>query len=507
MSEASERSPSQYFKLVEVVGTRGRYQTLLTILACLLCFQNGFLSLGTPYYFAVAPYTNCPGHAGITECTRYACSRPLEERPSYEQPQIRGLSTLGNQFGDYHCDGRDAVEAATGVYYFGGIVGVVVSSPMADNFGRRPTLLVSLALGVVGHLIVQVAGSLGVAGLGMFLAGSCVESCYNLMVCFLSEVLDNRDRQTKTTLMQGFFCFAGIVVIGAFFLFRAWRITFIVFCLLPLAASLLFAYFFVQETPQYLIKRHSVEHIRRSLRFMAKVNGRLGEFEESDRVSEASLGELKKAYESELRRSEKSAFTYWDLLRYRSLRRVTLLMMLLFVSVNILYYAPAMLIDQFGFDFYLNGLILNLSELGTYFLSYFTVTRLPRRTFNILGSGVALAASFALIFLHTKEICSEDCWNPRDVLELVVIFAMRFFVSFVFQVLFVYITELYPIQVVGLAIGLTGTAGAIPVMFIPELINLIDRSGFPVMALFCIVASLYMLASFFLRETRGEKPV
>lgn len=76
---------------------------------------------------------------------------------------------------------------------------------------------------------------------------------------------------------------------------------------------------------------------------------------------------------------------------------------------------------------------------------------------------------------------------------------MRFFVSFLFQVLFVYITELYPTQVVGLAIGFTGVAGAIPVMFIPELINVIDRSNFPVMVLFCMVAVLYLVSNLFLK--------
>ena len=72
--------------------------------------------------------------------------------------------------------------------------------------------------------------------------------------------------------------------------------------------------------------------------------------------------------------------------------------------------------------------------------------------------------------------------------------------------LFVYITELYPTQVVGLAIGFTGVAGAIPVMFIPELINVIDRSNFPVMCLFCIVAAIYLTSSLFLAETRGKAP-
>lgn len=78
------------------------------------------------------------------------------------------------------------------------------------------------------------------------------------------------------------------------------------------------------------------------------------------------------------------------------------------------------------------------------------------------------------------------------------VFVMRLFVSFLFQVLFIYITELYPTQVIGLAIGFTATIGAMPVMFIPEILNVINRSTFPVMILFCIVAAIYLGSSFFL---------
>ena len=75
---------------------------------------------------------------------------------------------------------------------------------------------------------------------------------------------------------------------------------------------------------------------------------------------------------------------------------MTIFLMLLFFALNILYYAPAMLIDEFGFDFYLNGVIINVSELITYVVSYFVVTKIKRRKFNICGSVVVFATSFAL---------------------------------------------------------------------------------------------------------------
>jgi hypothetical protein len=61
-----------------------------------------------------------------------------------------------------------------------------------------------------------------------------------------------------------------------------------------------------------------------------------------------------------------------------------------------------MLVDEFGFDFYLNGVLLNLSDLLTYVFSYSMVTALNRRKFNMLASVVALLCSFLLVFLHAK---------------------------------------------------------------------------------------------------------
>jgi hypothetical protein len=50
----------RYFGLMEVVGTKGAYQNTMLAIFCVVVYTVGSLSLGGPYYFAVAPYTNCP---------------------------------------------------------------------------------------------------------------------------------------------------------------------------------------------------------------------------------------------------------------------------------------------------------------------------------------------------------------------------------------------------------------------------------------------------------------
>lgn len=84
---------------------------------------------------------------------------------------------------------------------------------------------------------------------------------------------------------------------------------------------------------------------------------------------------------------------------------VTILLGLVGFSVDFLYYAPLMLIDNFGFNFYLNGVIINLSELITYFVSFFLITKIKRKKIALILFAVALGCSLLLLFLHKNEIC------------------------------------------------------------------------------------------------------
>ena len=149
---------------------------------------------------------------------------------------------------------------------------MLLCGPAADNFGRRFTLLIGLAIGVLGQVLVQLASNLETAEAGMFVVGMSVQSCYNLVICILSEVLENGQRQKKTILVNAFFTIAGFGAVGSFYILQSWRPVFIFLQLIPFIASLIFAYFFVQETPQFLIKINSVQEILDSLHFIAKIN-------------------------------------------------------------------------------------------------------------------------------------------------------------------------------------------------------------------------------------------
>lgn len=112
--------------------------------------------------------------------------------------------------------------------------------------------------------------------------------------------------------------------------------------------------------------------------------------------------ELKEEYEEEMKESHKSSFTYLDLVKYASLRGTTIVLTFLFLFSSVLYFAPLTIVDQFGFDFFLNGIILNCSELLTYFLSLNVIVSLERKRLFFFNLVISLGCAVALIFLNKR---------------------------------------------------------------------------------------------------------
>lgn len=103
---------------------------------------------------------------------------------------------------------------------------------------------------------------------------------------------------------------------------------------------------------------------------------------------------------------KKQAFTYYDLVKYPSLRYITIWTTLLWICTSFLYFAPLIIIDEFGFDFYINGLIINVTELVTFIYTYFYITSMKRKVFNIAAFAIAFVTSTALIFINKEEVCT-----------------------------------------------------------------------------------------------------
>ena len=145
--------------------------------------------------------------------------------------------------------------------------------------------------------------------------------------------------------------------------------------------------------------------------FIAKLNKRKEQFDNNPLMTVDKLEILKKKYNSEL--AEQPLLTFSSLFEYPSLRLKAICTMIIWFSIGFLYYAPFILVNQFGFNFFLNGILLDISEVLTYLFTYFAITHIKRKKLIYTTLIVIFFCCFALIFIDKTSICTHNCWNTR----------------------------------------------------------------------------------------------
>jgi len=128
---------------------------------------------------------------------------------------------------------------------------------MNDNLGRRRALVIALFISSLGIVIIASSINLVITMVGLFLAGFGIDPAINSTLYFITETVDNHVRHKHSILIQFFLSLAGVANILYYLIFQDWRIIYWLFFFLPAAVFLLFAYWFVQETPQFSIMLYS----------------------------------------------------------------------------------------------------------------------------------------------------------------------------------------------------------------------------------------------------------
>ncbi len=94
-----------------------------------------------------------------------------------------------------------------------------------------------------------------------------------------------------------------------------------------------------------------------------------------------------------------------DLCRFPSLRIITITCSIISFMTYAMYYGPALIIDDIGFDIFVSSYLVNLSELVTFVPSFFLIEKIPRKLMGII---LFLAAGVCALVL-TFVVKPEDC--------------------------------------------------------------------------------------------------
>ena len=103
-------------------------------------------------------------------------------------------------------------------------------------------------------------------------------------------------------------------------------------------------------------------------------------------------------------------------------------MMFVDCSVALQYYAPTLMLDQFKLNIFINGLVVESSQLMSSLLSCFIVERVPRRIMTMASFTLILACSLALVFLWDQD--QEEATDlVANLTVLVFIFVIQFAIT------------------------------------------------------------------------------
>jgi hypothetical protein len=162
-------------------------------------------------------------------------------------------------------------------------------------------------------------------------------------------------------------------------------------------------------------------------------------------MDEEEIIDAKEHYDFSVEKANLQKFTVVDLFRYKSTRIITILMSILFCTICLSFYAPSLMLGEFEFNIYINGLAVGVSQITAYVGSYFLVGRSPRKLLGTICFAVTLACSLTLIFVWNQG-SDEDTSTGEQVAILILIFLFELAISIEFAIVYVFQNELYATQ-------------------------------------------------------------
>ena len=194
-------------------------------------------------------------------------------------------------------------------------------------------------------------------------------------------------------------------------------------------------------------------------------------------------------------------YSLWDLFRYRSVRVMALVCAGMDMIIEFVYDGSLLSLDKIGEDVYVNQILVGLVEIGAAVFCSWVVVRVNRKPFSryslaLIGLFTLIIGVLNLLFGHVN-----DEINVHAIVEMVMLGCMRFIISSLWAMLFVFFTELFPSRITSLSFGwisAMGTVGAVSAPFI-RLVTA-DTTMFVMSALSFF--SIFLLT--LLPETKGK---
>ncbi len=362
------------------------------------------------------------------------------------------------------------------LFFLGMLIGAALFGRLADRYGRRRVLIVTVACDAVFGLLSVFAPSFGVLLALRFLTGVAVGGTLPVDYAMMAEFLPPKNRGRWLVMLEGFWAVGTIIVALAAWaasvagVADAWRWIFAVTAFPALIGVWL--RFWVPESPMYLLKQGRAEEARGVLNQMLRANGKAELPAGTEIATPPSAGRS-------------------GLFSPQLLRR-TMLILAIWFLVSVSYYGvftwmPARLAGE-GFGFvrgYGFLVIVALAQIPGYALAAYGVEQWGRRP-TLIGFLLLSAAGCALF------VTAADAYLIGGSILL-----MSFALLGTWGALYAFTPELYPTELRGTGMGAAGAMARLGGLLAPSAVALVIAQSFATaIALFAALLLAGALAAF-----------
>ncbi|XP_074642119.1 organic cation transporter-like protein [Tubulanus polymorphus] len=416
---------------------------------------------------------------GIPEnATKVECDAWVYDRSVFESTTMTEFNKVGKK------NGGNRVLLSTMV--MGGLfVGATVFGVLSDVYGRRIAFFLCVACLCAFGVASAWAPEFYSFVFFRFMSGA---ACSGLFLCSFvlgMELVGPSKRVIAGMVIEYFFALGACILPGIAYLIRNWRY---LQTALVLPNILLFSYWwFLPESPRWLITKGRMDEAEKILRKMAAVN----------RVILPD-----KLFSTDDYVEVKPQFSFKEYIRSKTLVIRTLVIYFNWMVVSMVYYGLSLNAGNLGGNIFLNSFLSGLVEFPAYTFCILTMNpwgrKPPHITAMMIGGVTLVCTVFVVLY-------------AGDLNWLMVTFAMigKFGAAAGFAIIYVFSAELYPTVMRNFGMGTSSTCARVGSILAPIIANVGTMVGgnfeklFPLVT-FGVFSILAAVATIKLPETRGR---